>query len=85
MAINSDARKHIARAQRLQGEVLAATERLEDSARILAESVRLAEAIKAPREVYLSKAALGMVLTQLRRGKEAEAHLSEQRRQSRRS
>ena len=76
MAINSDARKHIARAQRLQGEVLAATERLEDSARILGESVRLAEAIKAPREVYLSKAALGMVLTQLRRGKEAEAHLS---------
>ena len=76
MATHSDSRKHVARAQRLQGEVLAATERLEDSARVLSESVRLAEAINAPREIYLGKAVVGNVLTRLGKDKEAEAQLS---------
>jgi hypothetical protein len=63
----------MARAQRLQGDILAASGRFEEAAWTLAASVQLAEHIQTPREVWLGKAALGKVLTQLGRDKEAEA------------
>lgn len=75
MATESDSRKHVARAQRLQGEILAAMGDLEGGARLLEESVQLAEAIKTPREVWLGKAALGKLLARMGRDKEAEAPL----------
>lgn len=77
MATDTDSRKHVARAQRLQGEILAARGSLDESARILDTSVRLAEAIGTPREIWLGKAALGKVLAQMGRDKEAETQLSQ--------
>ena len=64
----------MARAQRLQGEILAASGRLDDAARALDASVRLAESLQTPREIWLGKAALGKVLTRLGREPEAETH-----------
>jgi len=77
LATQTDSRKHVARAQRLQGEVLAASGRLDEAAQALAASVHLAEHIQTPREVWLGKAALGKVLAQLGRDKEAEAQLTQ--------
>jgi tetratricopeptide (TPR) repeat protein len=77
LATQTDSRKHIARAQRLQGEVLAASGRLAEAAQALAASVHVAEQIQTPREVWLGKAALGKVLTRLGRDKEAEAQLTQ--------
>jgi len=67
----------VARAQRLQGDILAASGRLEEAAQALAASVHLAEHIQTPREVWLGKAALGKVLARLGRDKEAEAQLTQ--------
>jgi tetratricopeptide (TPR) repeat protein len=77
LATQTDSRKHVARAQRLQGEVLAASGRLEEAVQALAASVHLAEHIQTPREVWLGKAALGKILTRLGRDKEAEAQLTQ--------
>jgi class 3 adenylate cyclase/tetratricopeptide (TPR) repeat protein len=77
LATQTDSRKHMARAQRLQGDILAASGRLEEAAQALATSVHLAEHIQTPREVWLGKAALGKVLAQLGRDKEAEAQLTQ--------
>jgi len=77
LATQTDSRKHIARAQRLQGEVLAARGQLEEAVQALAASVCLAEHIQTPREEWLGKAALGKVLTRLGRDKEAEAQLTQ--------
>lgn len=74
MATQTDSRKHVARAQRLQGEILAASDRLDEAARTLEASVRLAESLRTPREVWLGKAALGKALARIGREKEAEAH-----------
>ncbi len=74
MATQTDSRKHVARAQLLQGDILAASGRLDEAARALAASVRLAESIQTPREVWLGKAALGKVLARLGREQDAEAH-----------
>jgi hypothetical protein len=57
----------------LQGEILAASGRLEEAARMLVASVHVAEQIQTPREVWLGQAALGKVLVRLGRDKEAEA------------
>ena len=43
LATQTDSRKHVARAQRLQGDILAASGRLEEAAQALAASVHLAE------------------------------------------
>ena len=67
----------MARAQRLQGDILAASGRLEEAAQALAASIHLAEHIQTPREVWLGKAALGKVLARLGRDKEAEAQLTQ--------
>jgi tetratricopeptide (TPR) repeat protein len=77
LATQTDSRKHVARAQRLQGEVLAASGRLAEAAQALAASVHLAEHIQTPREVWLGQAALGKVLARLGRDKEAEAQLTQ--------
>jgi tetratricopeptide (TPR) repeat protein len=77
LATQTDSRKHVARAQRLQGDILAASGRLEESAQALATSVHLAEQIRTPREVWLGKAALGKVLARLGRDKEAEAQFTQ--------
>ena len=77
MATQSDSRKHVARAQRLQGEILAARDRLAEAAGALAASVTLAEAIGAPREVWIGKAALGKILAKMGKDKEAEVQLSQ--------
>ena len=63
----------MARAQRLQGDILAASERLDDAVRALAASVRLAESLQTPREIWLGQAALGKVLARLGREQDAEA------------
>jgi tetratricopeptide (TPR) repeat protein len=77
LATQTDSRKHIARAQRLQGAVLAASGRLEEAAPMLAASVHLAERLQTPREVWLGQAALGKVLVRLGRDKGAEAQLTQ--------
>jgi tetratricopeptide (TPR) repeat protein len=75
LATQSDARKHMARAQLLQGEVLMGQGRYADAARIVQAAVRLAEQIRTPREVWLGQAALGKALLRLNREQEAEAYL----------
>ena len=77
LATQTDSRKHVARAQRLQGDILAASGRLEEAAQALTTSVHLAEQLQTPREVWLGKAALGKVLTRLGRDKGAEAQLTQ--------
>ncbi len=77
MARESDAHKHMARAQRLQGRVLAALHRPDEAARALDGSVRLAQSLRTPREIWMGKLALGKVLAQLGREKEAEAQIVE--------
>ena len=76
LATQTDSRKHVVRAHWLQGEILAASGRLGEAGQALAASVRLAEQIQTPREVW-RKAALGKVLAQLGRDKEAEAQLTQ--------
>jgi tetratricopeptide (TPR) repeat protein len=73
LATQTDSRKHVTRARRLQGEILAASGRLMEAAQALATSVQLAERLQTPREVWLGRAALGKVLARLGRDKEAEA------------
>jgi class 3 adenylate cyclase/tetratricopeptide (TPR) repeat protein len=77
LATQTGSRKHVARTQRLQGEVLAARGQLEAAAQALVTSVHGAEQIQTPREVWLGQAALGKVLAQLGRDKEAEAQLTQ--------
>ena len=77
LATQTDSRKHVARAQRLQGDILAASGRLGEAAQALATSVQLAEQLQTPREVWLGQAALGKVLTRLGRDKEAEAQFTQ--------
>jgi tetratricopeptide (TPR) repeat protein len=77
LATQTDSRKHIARAQRLQGAILAARGRLEEAVQTLATSVHGAEHLQTPREVWLGQAVLGKVLAQLGRDQEAEAQLTQ--------
>ena len=72
MASRSDSRKHIARARRLQGMVLAANGRLEDAAGTLGSSVTLAAQIGTHPDVWTAKCSLGQVLLKLGREREAE-------------
>ena len=72
LATQTDSRKHIARAQWLQGRVLAARGQLDQAVQTLAASVHLAEQLQTPREVWLGKAALGRALAALGRDQEAE-------------
>jgi class 3 adenylate cyclase/tetratricopeptide (TPR) repeat protein len=77
MATRSQARKHVSRAQALQGVVMAATGRLEEAAAALIAAVELAERLGTPREIWTGKAALGKVLSRLGRDKDAEARFAQ--------
>jgi tetratricopeptide (TPR) repeat protein len=77
LAQRSDARKHVIRAQRLQGDILAAVGRLADAAQALTASVDLAAQLGTPREVWMGRAALGRVLARLGRDADAEAQLGQ--------
>jgi predicted ATPase/class 3 adenylate cyclase len=72
MATRSDSRKHIARARRLQGMVLAATGRHEEAASTLESSIALAEQIGTHPDVWIARFSLGKVLLKLGKDREAE-------------
>ena len=72
LATQTDSQKHVARAQWLQGEVLAASGQRTEAVHVLEASVRLAAQLQTPREVWMGSAALGKVFTQLGRHDEAE-------------
>ena len=61
LAVQSGSSKHVLPAQRLQGLILTANGRLEAAAQKLKASIRWAEQIQTPREVWLGQAALGKV------------------------
>src|SRR5207253_1765130 len=61
MATQSDSRKHMARAQRLQGEILAASGRLGEAAQVLDASVRLMERIQVTGDLWRGRLAAGKV------------------------
>jgi tetratricopeptide (TPR) repeat protein len=73
MATQTEARKHVVRAQRLQGEILAAGGQLAEAARTLQASIHGAERLQTPREMWQGRAALGRVLLHLGQEKDAEA------------
>ena len=77
LAMQSDSRKHIVRAQHLQGEILAATDQLDDAVQTFTRVIRQADQLGTPREVWLGKAALGKVLMRLHRDEAAETLLTE--------
>jgi class 3 adenylate cyclase/tetratricopeptide (TPR) repeat protein len=76
MATSTGSRKHVARAQCLQGGILAAGGRLDEAARTLEASLELAQSLGTPREIWMGRAALGKVLGRLGREREAEAQLA---------
>jgi tetratricopeptide (TPR) repeat protein len=76
LARKTSSRKHQARAQRLQGEILAATGRLDEAAPLLEASVVFAQTLKTPREIWMGALALGNALLRLGRDKEAEVAFS---------
>ena len=64
--------KHMARAQWLQAESLAACGRLEDALEPLRASVHLAETLGTPRELWMGKKGLGRLFVRLGRDRDAE-------------
>jgi tetratricopeptide (TPR) repeat protein len=77
LAVQSDSRKHMARAQWLQGKVLIAGGRLEEAVQMLRTSIHLAEQIGTPRELWMGKAAQALALMQLDKDEEAEMLLTQ--------
>ena len=73
LASKTVSRKHVARAQWLQGEILAANGRLDEATRMLDASAMLAEQIGTPREIWIARSALGRVFGELGRDNEVEA------------
>ena len=71
LARNTCARKHEVRALRLQGEVLAATERIPEALPLIQTSLGLAQSLGTRRDICIGAATLGKTL--LRVGKEREA------------
>jgi tetratricopeptide (TPR) repeat protein len=76
LACKTSSRKHEARALRLQGEILAATGRLKESAPILEASLKLSQHLKVPRDEWMGALALGKLLMRLGKDKEAEVALN---------
>ena len=64
---------HVARAQRLRGEILAASDRFEEAEGELRASVALATDLGTPREAWLAEASLARTLARSGRDKDAEA------------
>jgi tetratricopeptide (TPR) repeat protein len=76
MATRTDSRKHVARARRLQGEVLAATGKFEEAAGVLDSSVALTRELKAAQDLWQGCIVLGKVLFKLGKESEAEAQFT---------
>jgi hypothetical protein len=74
LARKTYARKHEARAQRLQGEILAATGRPNEALPLFQASVGLAQELQTPRDIWLGTIALGKLLMRL--GKDTEAEVA---------
>ena len=76
LATRSHSRKHMVRAQLLQGEVFRVWGRFGEAAHTLEAAVHLTEQIGTPRERWLGQATLGTVLRQLGREQEGETYLT---------
>jgi tetratricopeptide (TPR) repeat protein len=74
MAVRSASLKHVASARRLQGEILAAHDRLDEAAAALEEAGALAERLGTPVEAWRAGAELGTLLARMGRDAEAERH-----------
>jgi tetratricopeptide (TPR) repeat protein len=72
LARKTYARKHEARAQRLQGEILAATGRINEALQLIQASIGLAQQLQTRRDIWMGTLALGKLLLKLARDKEAE-------------
>jgi tetratricopeptide (TPR) repeat protein len=72
LACKTHARKHEARAQRLQGEILAATGRMNEALPLIQASIGLAQELQTRRDIWMGTLALGKLLMRLGRDKEAE-------------
>jgi tetratricopeptide (TPR) repeat protein len=77
LALKSDSQKHVSRAQKLRGDILASSGQYEEAVQTLQASIELAERLRIPREVWLGRAALGKILVSLGKGKEAEGHFTQ--------
>jgi tetratricopeptide (TPR) repeat protein len=77
LALKSDSQKHVSRAQKLQGDILAANGQFERAVQTFQASLELAERLRVPREVWLGRAALGKVLVSLGNEEEAERHFKQ--------
>jgi tetratricopeptide (TPR) repeat protein len=76
LARKTYARKHEPRAQRLHGEILAATGRANEALPLLRASVTLAQELQTRRDIWMGSLALGKTLIQLGKDKEAETALT---------
>ena len=72
LARQTYARKHEARAQLLQGEILAATGRPNEALPLIQASVGLAQELQTRRDIWMGTLALGNLLMRLGKDKEAE-------------
>jgi tetratricopeptide (TPR) repeat protein len=72
LARKTYSRKHEARAQRLQGESLAATGRVNEALSLIQASIGLAQELHTRRDIWMGTLALGRLLIKLGRDKEAE-------------
>jgi hypothetical protein len=72
LAIQTNSRQHIARAQGRQGAVLAARGQLDEAVQALEASGRLAAQLQTWREIWLGKAALGKARAMRGRDQAAE-------------
>jgi class 3 adenylate cyclase/tetratricopeptide (TPR) repeat protein len=73
-AAHTDSQKHLASAQRLQGEILVARDRLDEALVPLTAAVTLAERLGTRRELWAASAALGALCARLGRDADAQRH-----------
>jgi len=73
LARKTYARKHEPRAQRLLGEILAATGRVNEALPLIRASIAGARKLRAQRDIWMGTLALGKTLVRLGEDKEAEA------------
>ena len=72
LARKTYARKHEPRAQRLQGEILAATGRVDEALPLIQASIAAARNLPTQRDIWMGSLALGKTLVRLGQDKEAE-------------
>ncbi len=74
--MQADARRDVAHAKLVLGEVAAAQDRLPEAEKLLRAAVTLAEHMSTARELWLAASALGRILERLGRDHEAETPLT---------